>query len=43
MPKNYEQREQKLNKRKNGMKVNARGLITVILPILGKKAKSPKL
>lgn len=39
MPKNYEQREKKLKKRKEAMKVNARGLITVTLPIIAKKAK----
>jgi hypothetical protein len=40
MPKNYENRDKKLKKRKNEMKVNSRGLITVILPLLGKKSKT---
>jgi len=39
MPKNYEDREKKVNKRSKGMKVTGRGLITVILPLLGKKSK----
>ncbi len=38
MPKNYENREQKLQSRKNEMKMNSRGLITVTLPILAKKS-----
>lgn len=39
MPKNYERRERKLAKRRNGMKVNSRGLITVIQPLIIKKGK----
>lgn len=39
MPKNYEQREKKLAKRKSAMKVNSRGLITVIMPVIAKKGK----
>lgn len=39
MPKNYEARDKKLSKRKK-MPVNSRGLITVILPVLSKKAKA---
>ena len=39
MPKNYEARDAKLAKRKNAMKVNARGLLTVTLPLIAKKAK----
>jgi hypothetical protein len=42
MPKNYKQRDSKLSKRKNAMKVNSRGLITVTLPIIAKKAKEAK-
>ena len=42
MPKNYEQREQKLNNRKNQMKMNSRHLITVILPLLGKRTRESK-
>lgn len=39
MPKNYEQRDAKLAKRKGAMKVNSRGLISVILPVIAKKGK----
>lgn len=39
MPKNYEQRDNKLAKRKDAMKVNSRGLISVILPVIAKKGK----
>ena len=39
MPKNWEAREKKLKRRKDAMKVNSRGLITVILPTLAKKGK----
>ena len=42
MPKNYEQRDKKLKSRKDIMKMNSKGLITVILPLLGKKAKATK-
>lgn len=42
MPKNYENREKKLKSKKDQMKVNSRGLITVTLPLLGKKAKKTK-
>ena len=39
MPKNYTQREKKLKARKDAMKVNSRGLLTVILPVIAKKGK----
>ncbi len=39
MPKNWEAREKKLRRRKDAMRVNSRGLITVILPTLAKKGK----
>jgi hypothetical protein len=42
MPKNWEQRDKKLNKRKSMMKLNSRGLITVTLPTLAKKAQQAK-
>lgn len=42
MPKNFEQREKKLAKRKSAMKVNSRGLLTVILPAIAKKGKESK-
>lgn len=40
MPKNYEQRDKKLAKRKNAMKVNSRGLLTVTLPTIAKKGRN---
>jgi hypothetical protein len=40
MPRNYEQRERKLKRRKDAMKVNSRGLLTVILPVIAKKGQS---
>lgn len=39
MPKNWEAREKKLKTRKEAMKVNSRGLLTVILPVIVKKGK----
>jgi hypothetical protein len=42
MPKNWEQREKKLSRRKDAMKVNSRGLITVIQPIIAKKGRAAK-
>lgn len=42
MPKNYEAREMKLKRRKNAMKVNARGLLTVIQPLIAKKGREAK-
>lgn len=42
MPKNYEAREKKLARRKEAMKVNSRGLLTVIQPIIIKKGKEAK-
>lgn len=39
MPKNYEARDAKLAKRKNAMKVNSRGLLTVTLPTIAKKGR----
>lgn len=42
MPKNWEQREKKLARRKDAMKVNSRGLITVIQPIIAKKGREAK-
>ncbi len=42
MPRNWEQREKKLNRRKTAMKVNSRGLITVIQPVIAKKGKQAK-
>lgn len=40
MPKNYEQREKKLKARKGAMKMNSRGLITVTIQVIAKKAKA---
>lgn len=42
MPKNWEQRDKKLARRKDAMKVNSRGLITVIQPIIAKKGREAK-
>lgn len=42
MPKNYEQRDEKLAKRKSAMKVNSRGLLTVIQPLIIKKGKEAR-
>lgn len=42
MPKNWEAREKKLKRRKDAMRVNSRGLITVILPTIAKKGKEAK-
>ncbi len=42
MPKNYESREKKLKARKSAMKMNGRGLITVTLNVIVKKAKEAK-
>lgn len=39
MPRNYEAREKKLEKRKSAMKVNSRGLMTVIMPTIVKRGK----
>jgi hypothetical protein len=42
MPKNWEAREKKLDKRKHGMVVTNRSMKTVILPMLGKRAEQAK-
>lgn len=39
MPKNFESREKKLKRRKATMKMNSRGLLTVILRVIAKKGK----
>lgn len=42
MPKNYQNRERKLKAKKQAMKMNGRGLITVTIQIIAKKAKEAK-
>lgn len=42
MPKNWEARERKQNKKKTGMVVTNRSLKSVILPVIAKKAKVEK-
>jgi hypothetical protein len=42
VPTNWQDREKKLDKRKNAMKVNSRGLLTVIMPTIAKKGKPAK-
>ena len=42
MPKNWEARDKKLARRKDAMKVNSRGLLTVIQPIIVKKGREAK-
>lgn len=39
MPKNWEAREKKLDRRKTGMIVSNRSLKSVILPVIAKKAQ----
>lgn len=42
MPKNWQAREKKLEKRKHGMIVTNRSLKSVILPVIAKKATEAK-
>lgn len=40
MPKNWQAREKKLDKRKNGMIVSNRSIKSVVLPVIAKKAQA---
>lgn len=40
MPKNWEAREKKLDRRKTGMIVSNRSMKSVILPVIAKKAQA---
>jgi hypothetical protein len=42
MPKNWEAREKKLQRRKTGMVVTNRSIKSVILPVIAKKAQAAK-
>jgi hypothetical protein len=42
MPKNWQAREKKLDRRKNGMIVSNRSMKSVILPVIAKKATEGK-
>lgn len=39
MPTNWQARENKLDRRRNAMKVNGRSIVTVLMPVIAKKGR----